>query len=246
MIAYLFKSQSNVEKDTEQSLKKPDEEEPAVVNIWTEDDMRVLRRNWKRVKEENMMLKSRLKSTQDDLEDVREKLIQAKHELEQSPASAIRELEKVNERLYIRVQELETRYEAYSQEFAQTDRLISDMKRVEGELRARVNTLSTEKCRLEFEVNKSRMKSKLVRSEWTNKFEERCESVKLEYLKEINALKRQLNELQERFNQEVADHSKCKKALENLRTHFMSTEFEKVKVNNNNSSKIDESKIRLF
>lgn len=214
-----------------------------VNTIWTGEELALLRRNWQQSKEENMSLKSRLQSAQDELAELRERLARAEHEIKQCPTDAVRSLEQENERLYIRVQELESRYASYAHEFTAADKAVDEARKETGQTKAKLNALVTDKSRLEYELNKCRLKLKLATSECTLKMEEQNEKIRIEYSQQINALKRSLTELQEKYSQEVNEHSKCKKALENLRTHFMSAELEKIRPD---TSKLDQSKIRLF
>lgn len=236
VLDYLFNSQLPINPPTESNKTS---QPPAIDNIWTETDLDILRRNWLRTKEENMMLKSQLKVNQDELIELREKFERLQVETKLLPG-ALKSMEQENERLYIRVRELETRYETYTHELTSVDNMIGKMRDDEVDLKARVRRLQAEKSKLEFELNKCRHKLKLAKLEFAGDFGEKCEKVKIEYELKVNKLERSLNELNLAFKQELVEHDKAKKALEHLRTHFM-TNFVKYDVNN----RIDQSKIKI-
>lgn len=236
VIEYLFKNSTTIEEETK-SVKTP----PKMVDcIWTEDDLNILRQNFSQIKEENQQLKSRLQVKVDENIELRRSLDKLQTETHLMPGQ-IKSLEKENERLYIRVCDLETRYESYVHEFGQIDKLVEQMKSHESELKSQINNLNSEKYKLEFELNKTRLKLDSLKNEVTIIFNEKLDNMKLGYLKEIRNLKVNLVDVEKAFEEERLKHDKCKKALEQLRLHFMT----RLPAPTDSAAKLDESKIRI-
>lgn len=215
MIEYLF-SQVRIQEDKQKNQIS----DSSINNIWTSEDLMLLRSYLKRSREENASLKSKLETSQEELVRLRSLLEKAEYELKKSPKSSIELLENENKRLYYRIQELEKRYSSFTEELLQTDKTITQMKRENDDLRSKNNLLSHEKNQLEYKFNKCMLKLKLIKSETDTEMESKCESIRITYSKEIEMLTKSLNELKGNFRIEKNQHERCKKALENLRNHF--------------------------
>lgn len=98
VIEYLL----NLNEKKEEKL----ESEVSVNNIWSTDDLNVLRKHFTSIKEENFLLKSKLVVNQEENIKLKEELNQLKVENNSIKGEKL-SLEQFNERLYIRVQDLE-------------------------------------------------------------------------------------------------------------------------------------------
>lgn len=234
VIEYLFSSRIKEEKQTNQIS------DSLINNIWTSEDLALLRSYLKRSQEENASLKSKLDTSQEELIRLRSLLEKTEYELKKSPKSSIELLENENKRLYYRIQELEMRYSSFTEDLSQTDKVITQMKRENDDLKSKNNLLSNEKNHLEYKFNKCILKLKLIKFEFNAEMESKCESIRITYSKEIEKLVKDLNEFKEKFRKEKNQHERCKKALENLRNHF---EFSQDEFFNAKQLNFDERKI---
>lgn len=236
VLEYLFKNQVEI-KDVKKDEGK---QEVSVESLWNENEMNILRKNFAQIKEENISLNSRLKVLIEENKLLRENIEKITNETKFMP-DEIKTLEKENERMYIRVVDMESRYVNYSKELEELDETIKDLRQRETELKSKLQELTSEKLKQEFEINKLNSKLNSCKNELKSYFMAKCERYKLKYLKQIQELNIKLKETEELLNQEKAAHNKCKTALEQLRTHFMYA-F----VPGDNCSKIDESKISII
>lgn len=239
VLEYLFKSKIEVK---EQSIVKDEESEnKETVNIWSTDDLNILRKNFSRMKEENYSLKSRLQVQTQESINLREKYENLKVETQTLP-DELKTLEKENQRMYIRLQDIESRYLNYNRELESLEETIKEHKEKEEKLKLENQSLKSEILRMEFEINKLENKSKLVKNELKLLYEEKCERHKLKYIKEIEKLKDKIYELENKNNVEKAQLARSQRALEHLRIHFMNS----VPIGQSDEDKINENNIRIL
>lgn len=232
VLEYLFKN--NVEiKEKSETIKN----ETVNENIWNADEIEVLRKNLVKKKEENYQLKSQLAVTNEENKNLKQSLEKIKTETKYWP-DEIKSLEKTNERLYIRVQDMESRYVIYSAEMEKLENSIKELGENKKNLKSKLEELNSEKLKLELENNRLNAKLDSCKNELKSYFLAKCEKYKLKYLKQIRKLENELNDTQEHLKKEKDQHEKCKKGLEHLRNHFMYA-F----VPGENCSKIDEKNI---
>ncbi|CAF0827547.1 unnamed protein product [Brachionus calyciflorus] len=236
ILEYLFKNQIEV-KDEKESNKI--EETIINDNLWSIEEWNILRKNFNQIKNENISLKSRVAVLIDENNELREKLANFESQTKFLP-DQVKTLEKANERLYIRVQEMENRYVNYKQELESLDETIKELKEKENDLKSILNESTSEKLKLELEINKLKVKLDSCKNELKSYFMAKCERYKLKYIKQIEDLKTKLDDAGDSLEREKAGHEKCKKGLEQLRNHFMYA-F----VPGEYSSKVDESKISI-
>lgn len=225
VIEYLLSYQPNTSKEEKSSQQKPPQ--PSNNIIWNNDDFLVFRGYLKDQKEENMLLKSQLRAKQDELIELRDRLENVECELKKSPKSLVESLEKQNQRLYMRIGELETQYSTYLKEMAVSEKAIDEIKQENNNLMLKINDLKTEKHKLEYKFNKCQLKLRLVGSEIATKMEQEKESIRIKHAREVKELTESQNDLRRKLEHEINEHQKCKKALENLTNHFIcSSKFE--------------------
>lgn len=232
VLEYLFKNQIEIkeEKESKNDLREPE-------NIWNSEEIGILRKNLVKIKEDNFNLKSQLAVAVEQSKNLREKLEKLKVETQHMPGE-IKTLEQTNERLYIRVQDMESRYTIYCSEMEKLENLVKNLNQNEENLKSKLQESNTEKLKLDLENNRLNTKLISLKNELKSYFIAKCEKYKLKYLKEINILKDKLTEAQDLLKQEKEQHEKCKKGLDHLRNHFMYA-F----VPGENLSKIDEKNI---
>lgn len=240
VLEYLFKNQV-VENEEIKTDSKHDNESNETENIWTIDDLNVLRKTFANIKEQNMNLKSRMAAYENENKELKDKFERLQIETQTMPQQ-INAFEKENERLYIRIKDLESRYEIYMNEFQEIDKLIKDMSEEKVNLKSENQQLSSEKLKLEYEIKKLEQKLSNIKSEIKLFYAAKAEKYKLHYLKEIQKLKRHLDEMTSNYESERSKNEKNSRALEHLRSHFMTS----CVIKHETSDKIDENNITIF
>ncbi len=240
VLEYLFKNQLDESKNCK-TIFQHGPELNDTENIWTEADISILRKTFANIKEQNMSLKSRMAAYENENKELKDKLERLQIETHTMPQQ-INAFEKENERLYIRIKDLETRYEMYMNEFQEIDKLIKGMNEERVELKSQNQQLSNEKLKLEYEIKKLEQKLSTIKSEIKLFYGAKAEKYKLHYLKEIQRLKRHLDEMTSNYEEERSKNDKNSKALEHLRSHFMTS----CVIKHENTDKIDEKNIKFF
>ena len=130
-------------------------------------------------------------------------------------------LEQENERLYIRVQDMESRYSICNNDINKfdVDKKLLDEDIVK--LKLENQQLKNERSKLEFEVKKLEQKFGLALTEQKLYFANLVGDLKQKYKKKIRELEDQLTELNEKYNDKKLNETKKQKALDHLRNHFM-------------------------
>lgn len=130
-------------------------------------------------------------------------------------------LEQENERLYIRIQNLESRYRIFLNELNNAD---SDKKTFQEDLtdlKKDNQKLKIDNSKLEFELNKTEQKIIALKNEQRIQFDSMIEGLKVKFKKKLRNMDDQYAELLERYNDKKMNNDKTKKALDHLRHHFM-------------------------
>ena len=227
VLEYLFKNHPRVDENelglTDPKIHKEKHDDPKTgSSIWDTNDMNVLRKTFQGVKENNHALKSRLTVIQDEYNELKAKHEHLKLETQAMP-NAIKTLEKENERLYIRMQDLESGYAIYSRDLQNADKLIKSHQEEKYELNKSIQQLTSDKFKLEYEVNKLQQKLASIKSEFKLYYLSKVDSLKLKYAKEIEFLKKRFFELNEKYKSKKSQLEKNQKALDHLRSHFATT-----------------------
>ena len=130
-------------------------------------------------------------------------------------------LEQENERLYIRIQNLESRYHIFLNELKTADKEKKSFNEDLTELKKSNQQLKIDNSKLEFELNKTEQKMVGIRNEQAIQCESMIEALKVKFKKKISSMEEQYADLLERYNDKRLNTDKTKKALDHLRHHFM-------------------------
>ena len=245
VLEYLFKNHPRIsENEIVLNTNKGKFDESGHVNsssIWNTNDLNVLRKTFAGIKDNNYLLKSRLTVLQNEHDELKEKYDQLKFE-SQPISNDVKSLEKENQRLYIRIQDLESRYEIYCKELENAEKTVRVSEEEKYELKKSIQQLTSEKIKAEYENNKHLQKLASVKSELKLYYMAKIDSLKLKYTKEIEFLKKRFFELNEKYKNRKGQLEKNQKALDHLRSHFA------VSYNNSekNYEKISENQIKIF
>lgn len=101
-----------------------------------------------------------------------------------------------------------------------------------------IQELTTQKSKLEFELNKREYKFNSLKSELDLHYINQIDKLKIRYKKEIQTLREKLLEISDKYKVKKADNIKVQKALDHLRTHFMT--------NSSSQHKINDESIKIF
>lgn len=154
----------------------------------------------------------------------------------------VKTLEQANERLYIRIQDLESRYTIYTKEIENMDGQMRKMEEEAKRARELNETLKSEKKALEFQLSKFEMRMKSCENEYLLYYNEKLDAVKFKYGKELAKCRESLSNITDKYKQEKSKYERAQKALEHLRVHFMTNGSSQ----SQSAEQIDESKIKLF
>ena len=238
VLEYLFKNQNKIELQENKNVSLKNDEKTDC--LWNTDDLNILRREFTKIKETNYSLNSRMAVLQQENIELKEKYDKLKIETSSLPGE-VRTFEKENERLYIRIQDLESRYEIYNKEMENADKIIKKMSDEINDLKSINQNITSEKLRLEFELNKHKQKLQSIKNEFKLYLVEKVDSIKLKHQKEIQSLCKKYDDLQNKYKTKSAKLDNNQKALDHLRAHFANN----VSIVNTND-KIDDSQIKIF
>jgi len=245
VIEYLFKNHPRI--DENEIVLNPNKgkfEESGHVNansIWGTNDLNVLRKTFAGIKDNNYLLKSRLTVIQSEYDELKDKYEKLKFE-SQPMSNDVKSLEKENQRLYIRIQDLESRYEIYCKELESAEKSLRANDEEKYELKKSIQQLTSDKIKFEYENNKHIQKLASVKSELKLYYMAKIDGLKLKYTKEIEFLKKRFFELNEKYKNRKSQLEKSQKALDHLRSHFAVTYNSGEK----NVDKISENQIKIF
>ena len=170
--------------------------------------------------ENNIQLRSQLVVFEEDNKRLKEKL--ATVELtSQNGQNEKLALEQENERLYIRVQDLESRYQIFHNELVQSDKEKQNQLEELSNVKYRKQELDVKNSKLEFDIKKLEQKMEAQRVESKIYAEEMLENLKITYKKKERLLEEKLLELTEKYNDKKLNSVRTRMALEQLRNHFM-------------------------
>ena len=245
VLEYLFKNHPRIsENEIVLNSHKGNFDESGHVNanaIWNTNDMIVLRKTFAGIKDNNFLLKSRLTVIQSEYDELKEKYEKLKFE-SQPMSNDVKSLEKENQRLYIRIQDLESRYEIYCKELENVEKAVRVNEEEKYELKKAIQQLTSDKIKFEYENNKHVQKLASVKSELKLYYMAKIDSLKLKYTKEIEFLKKRFFELNEKYKNRKSQLEKNQKALDHLRSHFAVT----YNTGEKNYDKISENQIKIF
>ena len=253
ILDYLFKAELEADQQSKKVSIKENSELLVKVedNLWDTNDLNTLRKSFSRIKEENFGLKTRLAIGEEELKKLREKHQLLVNETQTLP-DQVRSLEKVNQRLYVRIQELEKSYKQNLDEAAYLDALRKEMRNELIASRKKVQELLNENSRNDYIAKKFDQQVSAIRNEAKADSREAVEKQRLANAKQISAMFRKNDELVKELQKEKAEHEKTRRALEHLRLHFMNSVVDTSGVVgvrklslNVNKDKIDDVKIKV-
>ena len=188
--------------------------------LWNGDELAVLRSNHAQIKEVNMRLSAELHVLRDEKAEWRRRYDELSERTARMP-NALATFEKENQRLYIRVQELEMSYAGYLSELSAAHHRADELQAERNELRRLVDGQSADKSRLEYEAKKLEMRLACVESELRLSFEQRLERAELAFAKELRKRDEQVEHWERVCERERRTNAKNEKALSQLRDHFV-------------------------
>ncbi len=214
VIEYLFEKSSVVDENLNKTREQLADE------IWNTDDLAVLRKSFALIKENNIILRSQLVVFEEENKRLKERLAA----VEITSRNALNEklsLEQENERMYIRIQDLESRYQVFHNDLVKSDHDKQTSLEEILKLKYQKQELELNISRLEFVLNNFEDKFKSQRVENNIQLEGVADSLKAKHNREIHALEEKYAELEEKYNDKKLNSLRTQKALEQLRTHFM-------------------------
>jgi hypothetical protein len=243
VLDYLFKNDFKVDVDEKKAIEVEvrTDGSKSEDNLWDTEDLVILRKEFKRVKEENFALKTRLAIANEEIKTLYEKYEKSIIETKSLP-DEVRSLEKANQRMYVRIQEVEKSYKANLDEMFELDKACKQAREEAAQGRKKCQGLLNEKSRLEYELQKYEFGASKIKRELRLEFKEKLEAQRLKMLKEINSFAKQNSVVSRELQDEKTEHERCKKALEQLRIHFMSVSLSQSNLND----RIDDSKLQMI
>jgi chromosome segregation ATPase len=250
VIEYLFRNGINVEED--EHNKKNEKENDGIINLWSIDEINVLRKNFEKIKDENFHLKSKLAALQETNIEIREKFENLAIQTKNMPQEKLT-LEQENERLYIRLMDLESRYASYIKELESNDKEMKCLNQSIDKIKEENSQLISQKLKLEYELKKREEKLRLIKSQLKLFYGEKLEKIQISYKKAILYYKEKLDKLNIKYESEKSEKEKARIALEVLRSHYMNkltdnkqstciTDLSRY----SNNDKIDDHQIKIF
>jgi hypothetical protein len=237
VLNYLFKNgveEAKIEKNPTLFEKLSDDK---IESIWSTEELNTLRKHFSAIKDENVTLRSKLAVLNEKSKLLEEKYERLANETRHMPDELI-SLEKDNQRLFIRLQEVEKSYATNFNELKNMDNLVNQFKDEIKSMKLMNQCILNQNAKIDYELKKSEEKIKTIKNELRMKFNEKLEEIKLNNFKEVSLLTRKMNNFKKQYKNEIETHDRTKKALEQLRTHFMSSNLynmEKLKINQNPS-----------
>lgn len=248
VLAYLFKSDVKLntdndddddEKKTKQSIDHNDSGETA---LWNTDDLNILRKEFAKIKECNFRLRGKMVAVEEENKQLKDKYERLAIETKSLPGD-VKTLEQANERLYIRIQDLESRYTIYAKEIENMDAQMRQTEEEAKRARELNEVLKSEKKALEYQLSKNEMRLKSCENDFLLYYNEKLDAVKFKYGKELAKCKEALTSMSEKYKQERSKYERAQKALEHLRVHFMTNGTQQ---SAEQQIIIDESKIKFL
>jgi hypothetical protein len=243
VLDYLFKNHIHISTDAaleNQPVFVNEKAEHPSQNLWNTEDLNILRKRFDSIKQENYSLRAQLALANDDKKALRDNYDKLLHDTKTLP-DEVRALEKSNERLYIRVQEVEKSYKNNLDEMIALDKSYRGALGEAAQARKKCHELEGEKSRAQYELSKYEQGARSIKTELRLEYREKLNAQKQKLGKEIHLLTRQKDTISKELQTEKADHDRCKKALSQLRVHFMTTDFS----NLNSRDQIDDSKLQI-
>ena len=220
VIEYLFRNEN---KKPDLLVQENDDDPPT--NIWNTDDLKILRQNFSDIKENNILLVSQTKALEDENRMLKDRLARLELETRHTRNERIT-LEQENERLYIRMSDVESRFALLFKQFDEYEEEKKRDKKLVAQLKQQVETLKNDKYKLEFDLNKNEQLMSSLKHEQKLFYAGLIEKIKLKFHKQIHMLMQQLAELNEKYAEKRLSCDKAQKALDHLRKHFMTTTYQ--------------------
>ena len=193
--------------------------------IWDSSEIEVLRKVFKTAKTENLKLTAELVATKDHLERLQSKHKKKCDSLDQS-AKQLSDAKKANQRLNILSKNLKAELDKSN---AKVDYLREELLET-GDERA---ALAKETHALQLELDRERIERRRLEILLEDHNAETLKALRLQDSKlrvqhetEVGVLQRKLKELTLELHEERKDHTRTKRGLDHLRTHFSSLPLE--------------------
>lgn len=217
--------------------------ETSQLPIWNQEELSILRKNLSKVKEESYGLKSQLAVANQELFTWKSKYEKLFEETKSLPEEK-RSIEKVNERLYIRLMEVEKNYQLNYAESKSLEDAYNQTRLESQEARKQAQDLINKNAKLEYELRKCKQDLESIETSMNIKFREVLDSQRQEILAEMGSLAKKNESLVRDLDLERQEHQRTKKALEQLRTHFMCTNLSTAGEKKKSHCRIDDSRLQ--
>ncbi|KAK3096178.1 hypothetical protein FSP39_024085 [Pinctada imbricata] len=218
------KASSTVTESKDHPVEKASKVEDLDLNdscIWNTNEIKVIRKVMKTIKDQNMKLKVRNRELEKRNSELEGKNFGQEEELEKLKIK-LKEVIKANSRLKIHCEHLQSEFDltnarmtAMEQVFKEVSEEKASMAREVQEIRINSDKDRMDKTRLE-------VKLESLQREATSQQMAAIDSVKLQCQGEIMKLNEQIKDLTTELNKERKLHRTTKKGLDHLRNHFAS------------------------
>jgi hypothetical protein len=236
ILEFLFRNEKSFKVESNVPKTVVSEEQ-----LWDTDEINTLRKVFASIKETNIQLNSQMIVLERENKELREKLETLRVETQNLPTEK-RNLSSENERLYIRLRDLQLEFKTFNSQMDFHEKEKNMLKeRLDSERKIN-QTLSNEKTMIEFELRKCENGLNSLTNDFKLKQTLLIDKIKLKYENRIAKLEAKINKLKEQFETEKGEHLKTQNALKHLRSHFMSECLPVSK----NPVKLDDDKIKLF
>ena len=210
---------SSVRSERERKREKKPQKKEDEECIWSQSELKMLRKFLQKAKMQNLKLAAMLESAQDEINVWKEKFKDVS-ESDDLVKSRLLILKKKYERLKVNYRALKEDVRRYHATLRVTREDFQELKTEKSEIE---KSLNETKSKLDMEkLHAQQLKAKLGRKE--KEFEENVKSheyfLNQQHLFEKAKLQKQIDRLSEEFEKERQDNDLNKKALEHLRSHF--------------------------
>lgn len=193
-------------------------------DIWSTSEINILRQVFRQAQQENTKLSARLQATEAEYDGMNQKYQKQKLDLDTSTRS-LNEIKKVNKRLQIMCENLKASLNHCNKRVNILEEEIVQLKQ-ESMAKSREVQQHKSAC------DKERLVRKKMQLELKNKNKDMLQEIQLHednlrsmHEQDIQIFQRRILHLEDELTKERADHSRNKKGLDVLRTHFASLPY---------------------
>jgi hypothetical protein len=209
-------------------------------NIWNVDELDVLRNHFDAVKQDSIIVKSKLLVVEKENQDLRKENQSLISNLN-SVNKEKHEVQLTNDRLSIRIEQIEREL---TSKFKENEILRANAKLGQEKLladRKQIQTLTETNYKLDFQGNQYANKLEAIRTELKCDFDLLLDKLNFEHGKQIRDLAATIKDLKHQLELEKNKNNKTETALKHLRSHFLADN-----PNTCNSHKLNDKSIKLF